>query len=90
MQEVQDFLNELGIELEAKETEDGYEVSIPDSNEYNKIFTILDRSEEVEEDPDLNSITLDTFVNSYFNDDYDILLSADFEQDVYNIKITKR
>lgn len=85
---MQEFLKELGINLELYRTDDGdYSADIKDSNEYGKIFSKLDKSDLVEEEQECSTVTFDNSNIQYVNDDYTITIIADFENDVYKLHI---
>lgn len=83
------FLSKLGIDLEGERQGNNYIVDIPDSNMFNKIFSLLDKSDLVEENDDASSITLNSSNVEYIGDDYLLNLIADFSQDIYKLVITE-
>lgn len=85
---MQEFLKELGINLELYKTDDGdYSADIANSNEYGRIFSKLDKSDLIEEEQDCSTVTFDNSNIQYVNDDYTITIIADFENDVYKLHI---
>lgn len=83
-----EFLKQIGIDTEAQQQIDGiYTVPIEDSNEYNKIYSRLERSDLVDEDAEESHMSADTSVIEYVGDSYVIDLFADFEKDAYRLEI---
>ena len=82
-----EFLNSLGIKGQLQRSNSSYVLDILDSNEYGKIYSILDKSDEVEEDPESSQVTLDYSSIQFYNDEYNIQLIADFENDEYRLTI---
>lgn len=84
---MEEFLNSLGIKGQLQKSNSSYVLDILDSNEYGKIYSILDKSDEVEEDPESSQVTLDYSSIQFYNDEYNIQLIADFENDEYRLTI---
>ena len=84
---MEEFLNSLGIEGQLQKSKSSYVLDILDSNEYGRIYSILDKSDEVEEDPESSQVTLDYSSIQFYNDEYNIQLIADFENDEYRLTI---
>lgn len=80
------FLQKLGITQVGHYTKTNtYVIDIEDSNEYGKIYSLLDKSEEVEEDEDSSTITIHTSNIIYESDNFHFNLIADFDQDTYKL-----
>ena len=88
---MKEFLKSIGIENPGHYTDDDeYVIDIDDSNEYSKIFSKLDKSNKIHEVED-DSVFFFFFYVLYFEaEDYDIELSADLDEDVYSLKISKK
>ena len=82
---MEDFLKELGITNKVEETDQGYIVTLEDSNEFAKIYSKLDRSDLIDEVIESSQITPDTISVQYVNDDYTLTLLGDLEGDVYTL-----
>ena len=82
---MEELLREIGITNSVEETDQGYIVSIEDSNDFAKIYSKLDRSDLVEEVIESSQITPDTISVQYVNDDYTLTLLGDLEGDVYTL-----
>lgn len=84
------FLKKLGItQYGTYEAKEKYVVDLADSDEYSKVYTILDKSDEVDLDNDLTLVTDVMSELTYLSDDYDIKLIANFAENVYKIIVTK-
>lgn len=80
------FLEKLGITQVGHYTKtDAYIIDIDDSEEYGKIYSLLDKSTEIEEDEDSSTITVHTSNIVFETDNYQLTLIADFDQDTYKL-----
>ena len=84
---MEEFLQSIGIKGKLQKSSNSYVMDIDDSNEYGKIYSLLDKSEDVEEDPESSQVTFDYSSIQFFNDDYIIQLIADFENNTYRLTI---
>lgn len=87
---VEDFLDELKISLRGSRSSSGsYVIDIADSEEFAKIFSLLDKSDLVEEDGDQNIVTFHNTSQLFRGDDYDIVLLGDLDNDQYKMVISE-
>lgn len=85
---MEEFLREVGITKEPTLSEDGtMVVEIDNSNEYAKFYSILEKSELVDEDETSSQLTLEASSIQYVGDDYVITLMSDLEADTYKLTI---
>lgn len=84
---MKEFLKSIGITGELQKSNASYVMDIANSNEYGRIYSLLDKSEDVEEDSESSQVTMDYSSVQFFNDDYTIQLIADFEHDQYRLTI---
>ena len=84
---MEEFLRSLGITGDLQKSNASYVMDISNSNEYGRIYSLLDKNEEVEEDPESSQVTMDYSSVQFFNDDFTIQLIADFEHDEYRLTI---
>lgn len=85
---MEEFLKELGINKEPTESEDGVLViDIANSDEYAKYYSLLEKSDLVEEDQYSSQITLEASSIQYVNDDFTITLLSNLEADTYQLTI---
>ena len=89
---MEEFLNDLGITKEGNYTEeDGiYVVDIDDSNEYGKIFSLLEKSNLLEQDELSSQVTEDTSSIQYINDKYVLTLLGDWDGDTYKLTVKEK
>lgn len=81
---MEEFLKQLGIRYEGEYTDDGnYYIELEDDSDYAKVYSILDKTLELEEDEDASQLTDDTSSIQYINDNYTITLLSDYESDQY-------
>jgi hypothetical protein len=80
------FLEKLGITKVGHYTKTNtYIIDIEDSDEYGKIYSVLDKSDKIEEDEDSSTITIHTSNLVFESDNYQLTLIADFDQDTYKL-----
>lgn len=86
---MEELLKSIGIEAKGEYTKNGsYVVDIKDYDEYGKYYSLLEKS-ELEEVQDTSQITLHTTNVTYANDDYQVVLQADLDEDLYKIVVTE-
>lgn len=86
---MEELLKSIGIETKGEYTKNGsYVVDIKDYDEYGKYYSLLEKS-ELEEVQDTSQITLHTTNVTYANDDYQVVLQADLDEDLYKIVVTE-
>ena len=84
---MEEFLRSLGITGDLQKSNASYVMDIENSNEYGRIYSLLDKNEEDEEDRESSQVTMDYSSVQFFNDDITIQLIADFEHDEYRLTI---
>ena len=62
-----------------------YVIDIEDSDEYGKVYSSLDKCDELVEDEDSSTITVHTSNIVFESDNYQFTLIADFDQDTYKL-----
>lgn len=83
-----ELLERLGIRLTGSSTPDGsYVIDINTSDQWNGVFSKLDKSSELEEIEELSVIDQDVSNIMYQNDDYMLNLIAEFDNDIYKLVI---
>lgn len=81
---MEDFLRKLGINYEGEYTDDGnYFIELEDDDDYAKVYSLLEKTTELEEDEDASQLTQDNASIQYINDKYTITLLSDYESDQY-------
>lgn len=87
---MKEMLKSLGITYDGAYSNSGsYVVDLMDSNSFGKVYTALDKNDDVEEITDTNLVTVDNVNISYLYDDYQLTLVADFENDDYRLIVTE-
>ncbi len=86
---MEELLKSIGITVRGEYTKNGsYVVDIKDYDEYGKYYSLLDKS-DLEEVQDTAQITLHTTNLTYANDQYQVVLQADLDEDLYKIVVTE-
>lgn len=87
---MEELLKRIGITAKGEYTKDDiYVLDIRDFDEYGRYFSLLEKSDEVEEIQDTCQLTLHTTNITYSNNDYQIVLQADLDEDIYKLVVTK-
>lgn len=82
---MREFLEKLGINYPGTLSPNGNFVIELDDNTWGKVYSILDKSELVDEDEDISNLALDSGTLQYYSDDYSIALIADFDTPKYQL-----
>lgn len=87
---MEEFLNSIGIHKEGTYSRSGsYIIDLDSDEDFGRIYTILDKSDEIEELSDNQLITVDEASVSYTSDDYLITLTGDFNSGIYRLTCTE-
>ena len=81
----QEFARELGINQPGEFVDDVYVIPLKDSNEYSRVYTILDKSDKCDLDVEEISLDVQSSFLVYLADDFDIKLQAHFDTNVYTV-----
>jgi len=84
---MEELLKEIGIDKLITVQDGKSVIDIADEREYGRIYTLLDRSDLIEEDEESSMITMDSSSIQYDNDDYILTLIADFNLNEYKLVI---
>lgn len=85
------FIKNLNLNKSGHYENNKYIIDLSDSNEYSKMYTLLDNSSLVSLDPESTQISESSSMLIYNDDDlkFDIKLSANYNQDEYKIIISE-
>ena len=87
---MKDILKKIGINEAGYYSDDGnYIIDFENSNQFNKAFSRLEKSDLVEENEDSSVIDLNVSNVMYVGDDYSFNLIAEFEQDIYKLVVSE-
>ena len=86
---MEELLKNIGITATGEYTKNGaYVVDIKDYDEYSKYFSLLEKS-ELEEVQDTAQITIHTTNVTFASDEFQVVLQADLDEDLYKIVVTQ-
>ena len=87
----QEYLKQLNINKSGEYSDDAYVVDLLDSTEYGKVFSILDRSDDLDIMQDNQVVTTEGSSLTYesLSQPYLLSLLADWEGDVYQLVVSK-
>jgi hypothetical protein len=86
--EMKECASKLGIDVEGTLEGEKYVIELANSNEYSRVYTLLDKSELVNIDEDSTLVTENVGELLFLGDEFDIKLVGNFAQDIYRIVIT--
>lgn len=86
---MKELLRKIGItEAGYFSSNNNYVIDFDNSEEYNKAFSKLDRTNLVEENDDTSVINMSVSNIMYSNNDFSLNLIADFDNDTYKLVVT--
>ena len=86
---MKELLRKIGItEAGYFSSNNNYVIDFDNSDEYNKAFSKLDRTDFVEENDDTSVINMSVSNIMYSNNDFSLNLIADFDNDTYKLVVT--
>ena len=86
---MEEFAKQLGIEEPGELIGDKYVIPLMNSDEYSKVYTILDKSDLVDLDGTATLVTDKVSELKYVGDEFTVKLDANFTDDFYRVVITK-
>ena len=87
---MKEILKQIGItDAGYYSKENNYIIDFETSDEFNKAFSRLDKSDLVEENDDSSVVNLNVTNILYIGEGYSFNLIADFEQNIYKLVITE-
>ena len=87
MNDIKEFIKQLGINDTGNYINNIYVIDISDANAFGKYYSLLDRSELIDEDTESSSVDEDSSNIQFTNDTYVLTLVADFENSLYKLTI---
>lgn len=87
MENIKDFLNSIGIYKEGNFKNNQYIIDILDSNEFGKYYSILSRSDLVNEDTETSTVNVENSNIRFNSDNFDLTLIADFNNSIYKLSV---
>lgn len=86
-----EYLKQLNINKSGEYSDDAYVVDLLDSTEYGRVFSILDRSDDLDIMQDNQVVTTEGSSLTYesLSQPYLLSLLADWEGDVYQLVVSK-
>lgn len=85
---MEEFLKSIGIDKPGVKGEDNtYVVDLDDYDEYGKIYSILEKSDKIDEIQDASLINIHNTDITYANEKYHILLQGDLDNDIYKLVV---
>ena len=83
---MREFLKKLGIDEIGYYKDKAYIIDLDNDTQFCKIYSKLEKSDLIEpDDDDYQAINLFEFNIKYYNEDYEITLSVNFENDTYKV-----
>lgn len=87
---MEELLKKIGITAKGEYSKNGaYVIDIRDYNEYGKYFSLLEKSDLVNEVQDTAQVTIHTTNVTYVSEDFQLVLQADLDEDIYKLVVTQ-
>ena len=86
---MEEFAKQLGITEPGELINGKYIIPLMNSDEYSKVYTILDKSDLVDLDGTATLVTDKVSELKYVGDEFTVKLDANFTDDFYRVVITK-
>ena len=86
---MEEFAKQLGIEFPGEVIDDKYIIPLTNSDEYSKMYTLLDKSELVDLDTSTTLVTDKVSELIYVGDEFIVKLDANFKEDLYRVVISR-
>lgn len=83
---VDELINSIGLP-EGELRDNVYTITLEDSDDYSRAYTKLSNADIVNLDIDNIKLSEHETVMTYLADDYDIVLTANFDDDYYTIEL---
>lgn len=84
---LEQLLKDLNITKQGKMNGDKYIIQLDNSDEFSRMYTVLDKYEGADLDPEEMVMSSSSSIMIYLTDDFDITLKADFDKDTYQMII---
>lgn len=86
---MEELLKSIGITKSGAYSKAGaYIIDIDSYDDYAKYYSLIEKS-DLEEVQDTSQITIHTTNVTFANDDYQIVLQADLDEDIYKLVVTE-
>ena len=86
---MEEIAKKLGIDYPGDEVGGKYIIPLVDSDEYSRVYTLLDKSNLVDLDTDSTLVTDKVSELQYFGEGFTVKIDANFVDDIYRVVITK-
>ena len=86
---MEEFAKKLGIKEPGELVNGKFIIPLMNSDEYSKIYTILDKSDLVDLDGSSTLVTENVSELKYIGDEFTVKLDANFVDDFYRVVISK-
>lgn len=86
---MKEFAEQLGLDLDGKMEGDKYIIELEDSDEYSKVYTLLDSSDLVDIDEEATLLTDKVGELLFLGDEFDVKLVGNFNSDIYRVVISR-
>ena len=85
----EEFIETLDLPFDGERWNDDYIITLNSSDDFSYLYNIISNNNELTLD-DSSVTTTDNALFTFFNDDFDLRLSADFNKDIYRLTVSDR
>ena len=84
-----EFVKNVGLPQNGSFVGESYVITLADSDEWSKVYNILDKSEYVDRDIEADLSSAEEYRSTFLADGFDVAIVGDFDTDEYTVIITE-
>ena len=85
----EEFVETLDLPFDGEMWNDDYVITVDTSDDFSYLYNLISNNNELTLD-DRSITTTDNALFTFFNDEYEIRLTADFNKDIYRLMVSDR
>lgn len=84
-----EFIQSLDLPFEGEEWGDEYVITVNNSDDFSWLYNLISNNDSLSMD-DNSVTTTDNAVFTFFDDDFEVRLTANFNKDIYKVTVGNR
>jgi len=85
----EEFIASLNLPFEGNEQADEYVIILNNSDDFSRAYNLISNNQKLSMD-DNSVTTTSNALFTFFNDDFEVRLTANFNKDIYRITVSDR
>ena len=85
----EEFVETLDLPFDGEMWNDDYVITVDTSDDFSYLYNLISNNNELTLD-DRSITTTDNALFTFFNDEYEVRLTADFNKDIYRLMVSDR